>query len=579
MLNVYIPLTLTAGLALWALVFRRRSVFANIQGPPPSRRFLTGHLRKFLGRRGWEYQLELASGKYGQVVKIDGAFGNKWLYVVDPVALNHIILKGQNVYEESPLFLAINRLLFGPSVLSTVGDHHKQQRKLLNPVFSTNHMRHMLPIFYRITERLRDTLAEMTVDGPRTIDMLGWTTRAALEMVGQGGLGHSFDSLEADSTNAYAENMKSFAPTFFPMILVRQLLPQLINIGTPRIRRWIVEYTPHWRVQKLKRIIDSMHTVACSIFEGKKAAFAQGDDAVVQQIGEGKDIVSKLLQANFATSEKDRLPDEEVLAQLSALVLAAMDTTSSALGRTLRILAEHPEAQSRLRKEVTDALENADGGRLSYDELMGLPYLDAICRETLRVYPPLVGLGRVTLKDTILPVGTPLKGTDGSLISEIHVPKGTMIYFGILGSNRNPALWGPDAHEWKLYYYYYYHSIPMCHICACAYTAKNKLQKAHEWKPDRWLSPLPDAVMSAPIPGVYSHLMTSNGGGRSCIGFKFSQMEMKVVLSTLVRHFALEVPRDLPVPIVWSSAGIQSPSLGYESDKPELPLKIGLVKA
>ena len=35
------------------------------------------------------------------------------------------------------------------------GEQHRKQRKLLNPVFSTQHMRHMLPIFYEVVERVR----------------------------------------------------------------------------------------------------------------------------------------------------------------------------------------------------------------------------------------------------------------------------------------------------------------------------------------------------------------------------------------------------------------------------------------
>lgn len=35
------------------------------------------------------------------------------------------------------------------------GDQHRKQRKMLNPVFSTNHMRHMFPIFQKVTHRVR----------------------------------------------------------------------------------------------------------------------------------------------------------------------------------------------------------------------------------------------------------------------------------------------------------------------------------------------------------------------------------------------------------------------------------------
>ena len=59
-----------------------------------------------------------------------------------------------------------------------------------------------------------------------------------------------------------------------------------------------------------------------------------------------------------------------------------MDTTSTALSRILTILAEHPDAQQKLRGELLSS--GADKG-LDYDTLSNLPYMDAICRETLRL--------------------------------------------------------------------------------------------------------------------------------------------------------------------------------------------------
>ena len=67
----------------------------------------------------------------------------------------------------------------------------------------------------------------------------------------------------------------------------------------------------------------------------------------------------------------------------SNLTFAAMDTTSSALSRALHLLSTHPDVQSKLRQEIVDARSH---GNLEYNELVGLPYLDAICRETLRLY-------------------------------------------------------------------------------------------------------------------------------------------------------------------------------------------------
>lgn len=74
-----------------------------------------------------------------------------------------------------------------------------------------------------------------------------------------------------------------------------------------------------------------------------------------------------------------------------------------------------------------------------------------------------------TRSDTVLPLSEPITGIDGSKIREVHVPKNTTIIVGILSSNRNKAIWGEDALEWK---------------------------------PERWLDPLPKSVTDAKIPGI-----------------------------------------------------------------------------
>jgi len=58
-------------------------------------------------------------------------------------------------------------------------------------------------------------------------------------------------------------------------------------------------------------------------------------------------------------------------------------------------------------------------------------------------------------------------------MTEIPVPNNTNVIISMYASNRNPEIWGPDSYEWK---------------------------------PERWLSPLPQTVIDARIPGVYSHL-------------------------------------------------------------------------
>ena len=60
-----------------------------------------------------------------------------------------------------------------------------------------------------------------------------------------------------------------------------------------------------------------------------------------------------------------------------------MDTTSNATARLLYLLASHPEVQMRLRDEI---LEAQAGEEITYDQLNELPFLESVCRETLRLY-------------------------------------------------------------------------------------------------------------------------------------------------------------------------------------------------
>ena len=73
----------------------------------------------------------------------------------------------------------------------------------------------------------------------------------------------------------------------------------------------------------------------------------------------------------------------------------------------------------------------------------------------------------------VLPLSQPVDGIDGTTLNEIVVPKDTLIFVSIRSCNRNKAIWGEDALEWK---------------------------------PERWLSSAPAALLDAKIPGVYANL-------------------------------------------------------------------------
>ena len=68
---------------------------------------------------------------------------------------------------------------------------------------------------------------------------------------------------------------------------------------------------------------------------------------------------------------------------VSTFLFAGHDTTTSSLSRILYILSMRQDIQTKVREEVTAA--RREYGDLDYDTLVSLPYLDAVCRETLRL--------------------------------------------------------------------------------------------------------------------------------------------------------------------------------------------------
>jgi len=283
---------------------------------------------------------------------------------------------------------------------------------------------------------------------------------------------------------------------------------------------------------------ETLNAEARHIYETKRRLLEQDDDATVKQVGEGKDIFGVLMRASATESEGDRLSEEELLAHMTNLVIAGTDTTTSSLSRIVHLLALHPDIQEKLRKEMKEACEN--NAELTHDQLVSLPLLEAVCRETLRLYPPGPGVMRTARSDVVLPLSSPIHDVDGREVHELYVPKNTNVYVQIYNLNRDPSIWGTDAAEWK---------------------------------PERWLAPLPESVANANIQSLYANTMTFIGGPRSCIGFKFVLLEMKVALSQIFPAFRL-APAEAD--IVWRFGVVSSPSVkgSVELFFPELPISV-----
>ncbi|KZT02243.1 cytochrome P450 [Laetiporus sulphureus 93-53] len=481
-------------LLVYWLRFRER--LPHIPGPP-SASWLTGNLTQLFNENAWSFHAYL-NKTFSGVVRVHTMFNAEDLLVFDSLTLHYIVIKELDNYDESD---------------STIS----KQRKMLKPLFSMRKMRDILPLIYPVAQDMRNGIAQQLKNGPEVIDLMRWFSRAALEYIGRGGLGHSFGPLDDKDASAYSDMISRLGHLFLRTTLLRNILPYVIDIGSPSFQRQALRYLPSPAVREMADIVDTLNQKSADIIKSRKAALA----AMGEDDSEAKDvsILGTLLKANLDTSKEDRVPDEEVLGQVSMFIFAGEDTTSHLLCRMLHQLAKHPARQKTL----------------------DLPYLDAICRETLRVFPPLTHLPRVARQDTILPLAWPITATDRKTqIKEIAIKKGQSLMVSIIGANHSTRIWGEDAEEWK---------------------------------PERWLQSEAPFVEDARLPGVYSSMMTFLGGSRACMGFKFAEMEMKLVLSTIVEAFAFaEGP-----PITWEMSSIVRPTVtGQRTTNAQLPLKVSL---
>lgn len=143
----------------------------------------------------------------------------------------------------------------------------------------------------------------------------------------------------------------------------------------------------------------------------------------------------------------EKLSDDEVLAQITTFVrlvqrrpaymkmLAGQETSSTALTWILYVLGHNKDVQDKLREECVGLADERPSMCViktslktdDRDVLGSLTYLDAVVHEVLRLYSPVTSTVRNVAMDTVIPLGTPVKGRDGKMIESLHINGGTTI--------------------------------------------------------------------------------------------------------------------------------------------------------
>lgn len=427
------------------------------------------------------------------LIRFLGIFNQERLMPVSAQALKEVLVtKNYDFTKPSEFITALGRLL-GIGLFLAEGEEHKHQRRILLPAFAFRHVKDLVPIFWDMSREgalvMADKVlagaaeAQQTSDGeklpPKTavLEISDWASRLTLDIIGVTGLGRDFGATK-DPDNDLAKTYNTlFKPTSQAQLLG---MLQLIVPG------WIVNMLPVKRNSSIDHASAAIRGLCRDLIAEKKRKLASKtlDDL---------DILSVALESGGFT-------DEDLVDQLMTFLAAGHETTATAMTWTIYMLCLHPEVQDRLRAEVRSRLPSLDdaSAAVSALDVDHMPYLNAVCNESLRYYPPAPISARVSAVDTTI-CGRP-------------VPKGTRVMVVPQAINRSRELWGPDAGRFD---------------------------------PDRWLPRFEGdkGAASGHAASNYAFL-TFFHGPRSCIGQGFAKAEFACLLATWVGRFRFELKNE-----------------------------------
>jgi cytochrome P450 len=323
----------------------------------------------------------------------------------------------------------------GPdSLLVLSGARHRQERRLLMPPFHGDRMR-------AYAQLMADAAAQRlaAADRKAAFNLQGVTQGLSLDVILRAVLG-----LPLDAVGDFRQRVLDTVDGVSPLMLF-----------FPFLQRGFFGMSPWDRFQARFAELD---------------AELQAHIERVRAAGPGEDILSLMLAARYEDGEP--MPDSAIRDELRTLVIAGHETTALSLAWAIDALHRHPAALARLQAEVDAAPDDP----AAWAEL---PYLDAVCKETLRLYPILTEVLRTLVRPWHF------AGYD--------LPAGATVSASIHLTHRRPDLYPePEA-----------------------------------FRPERFLERKFSPFEYLPF----------GGGHRRCLGAAFAHFEMKVVLAYALRTY------------------------------------------
>ncbi|EHK25117.1 uncharacterized protein TRIVIDRAFT_32994 [Trichoderma virens Gv29-8] len=432
----------------------------HIPGPTSAAWTIWWQLSSALSGRYHE-RLKEAADTYGPLVRI----GPNQLLSIDPEVLRRMSAV-RSGYTKGK-FYASGKIVPGVDNVVSLRDptKHKEMRALMAPGFAGKAnegfsfeaaMDRQLLSFISLLERKYVSSGSDV----RPFDMAEKTQFFALDAIGDISLGQPFGYLEKDQ-DLYQYN--EINTTSLPVMNVVSVMPSLANL----VHTW-----------PLRLLLPK---------EGDQVGFGRlmhfARSYVETRLDPKTPRAHDMMQAHIDNG----MTKNDLIQQVFLSIIAGSNSSAHALRMTLLSLITSPPAYSALIDEIRRASPSVSSP-ITWAQTQSLPYLQAVIREGLRMWPPVGGLGFKTVPP------------EGDYLNGYFVPGGTEIGQGFHGLGRSKAVWGPDADVFR---------------------------------PERWLAAQGDALRD-----MTNAVDTHFGYGKySCLGKPIALMELHKAVFELVRRF------------------------------------------
>jgi len=336
--------------------------------------------------RPWSTIFALRRDPLGFLERIAGRYGDLAHLRVGPyrlVFVNHPDLIHEVLVAKDPSFIKGRvldqaRNVFGQGLLTSEGDFHRRQRRLIQPAFH----RRRIEAYADAMAADAAAAAARWRDG-ETLDVAREMMRLTLRIVARSLF--SVD-VEDESAREVGRALDALVAAFSLVAVPWAGLLQKLPLPSAR------------RAQQGRRTLDAL---VYRMIAGRRRA------------GGGEDLLSLLLAARDEDGG-GAMDDKQVRDEVLTLFLAGHETTANALAWSWYLLASHPEAEARFHTEADSVL----GDRLpAARDLPSLPYTRQVFAESMRLYPPAWAVSRRSIEPVTIG-GYPVPAGSGVLASQ-----------------------------------------------------------------------------------------------------------------------------------------------------------------